>query len=795
MFKNYLKIAWRNLKTDRMFSVLNVLGLSIGLTIAILLFAFIAFELSFDQQYAKKDAIYRVLVDTKDEVFDNEVWCRAPAALAPALENDAPDVAQAARMLHHNFGKSAFVNVGNINFSESRFFWCDPELFSIFELETLAGDALTGLKQPNTVALSESTARKYFGSIEAIGKTIKVDDRYELEVTAVFKDFPSNSTLEGDLIGSFATTKFAKRPQWGNSSFETYLLLNKNASIVSAEKQLQQVLDKNVDAENQWFTFSLQPLEKIHLYSAGYAETNVTRIGDINEIRNLSILGLIILIIACVNYMNLMTARSQKRSKDVGINKTLGASVQNLIARFYAETGLITLLALVIGLIMAILLMPMFNMLTDSDIHLESLFRYEFLIGLFLFWAVTTLISGSYPAFYLASFSPKTILSQKLGKSGNGTIRKGLVVLQFASSVVLIIGVLVVYQQTQFMMDKNLGYSPENVVAIATGGIRNETNKQALLQEFSSLTTVSKVGLAQGFPGLDVSGRSLFRDENDEQGLGVQTNVSDASITEVLQLKILAGKPLPEVKQEGDTITDVVLNKKAIEYLGYSPEEAIGKRVNMMLGNSAYISGVVDDFNFESLHQPIGGYAFHNGKSEPKSYVLVRLNSAGLSTTMRELETIFQNVVPNSAFEYTFLDKKMEALYARERKAANIGLAFCLLAIFIACLGLFGLAAYTAEQRKKEIGVRKVLGASIFSITEMLSKDFLKLVLIALGIAFPIAFFIMRKWLEAFAYRIEIGWSVFLTAAMVSMAIALFTVSFQAIRAANANPIRSLRTE
>lgn len=795
MFKNYLKIAWRNLKTDRLFSVLNVLGLSIGLTIAILLFAFIAFELSFDRQYAQKDNIYRVLVNTKGDVFDNEVWCRAPAALAPALENDAPDVAQAARMLHHNFGKSAFVNIGNVNFSESRFFWCDPELFGIFGMEMLAGDAQTSLRQPNTVALSESTARKYFGSTAALGKTIKVDNRYELEVTAVFKDFPSNSTLEGDLIGSFSTTQFAKRPQWGNSSFETYLLLNGNASIASAEKQLQQVLNKNVNAEDQWFTFSLQPLEKIHLYSAGYTETNVTRIGDINEIRNLSLLGLIILVIACVNYMNLMTARSQKRSKDVGINKTLGASFQNLITRFYAETGLITFLALVIGLILAVFLMPVFNALTGSDVQLESLLRFEFAVGLFLFWAITTLISGSYPAFYLSNFSPKAILSQKLGKSGNGMIRKGLVVFQFVASVILIIGVLVVYQQIQFMMDKNLGYNPENVIAISTGGIRNETNTQALVTEFGSLTAVSNVGLAQGFPGLDVSGRSIFRDENDEQGLGVQTNVADANITEVLQLDLLAGNPLPQTKQEGDSIVDVILNKKVVEYLGYTPEEAIGKRVTMMLGNNAFIRGVVDDFNFESLHQPIGGYAFHNGRSEPKSYVLVRFSSAGLPDTLGELETIFQKVAPNSAFEYTFLDKKMEALYARERKAANIGLVFCLLAIFIACLGLFGLAAYTAEQRKKEIGVRKVLGASISGITGMLSKDFLKLVLIALGIAFPIAFFIMRKWLEAFAYRIEIGWSVFFTAAVVSLAIALCTVSFQAIKAANANPVSSLRTE
>ncbi len=795
MLKNHIKIAWRNLKTDRMFSVLNILGLSIGLTIAILLFAFINFELGFDNQYTKKDDIYRVLVNTDDDMFNSEVWATAPAALAPALKNDAPDVKYAARMLQHGFGQSAFVNVDNSNFTENRLFWCDPELFTIFGIEMVKGDAERTLQRPNTVAISESTAKKYFGDADPMGKSIKVDNRHELEVTAVFKDFPSNSTLDANLIASFNTRGFAKEPSWGNSSFETYLLLNENATMASTEKQLQQVLDKNVDKEGQWFSLSVQPLQRVHLYSANYFNSYTSRIGDIKEIRNLSFLAVLILLIACVNYMNLMTARSQKRAKDVGINKTLGASVSNLIGRFYAETGFITLIALGIGMFMAVVLMPIFNALTLSDLQLESLFSFEFIIGLLLFWALTTLVSGSYPAFYLSGFSPNTILKNKATGGGNGVVRKGLVVLQFAASVILIVGVLVVYQQIQYMQDKNLGYNPENVIAIATGGINNDANEEALLQEFKALTTVSEVGMAQGFPGLDVSGRSIFKDENDEQGLNIQTNVSDASIIDVLQLKLLAGKPLPAFKQEGDTLVEVLLNKKAIDYLGLSPDEAIGKKVNMWLGNNAYIRGVVDDFNFESLHRPIGAYAFHNSDREPKSYLLVRLSSAALSNTLGELESIFQKVIPDSAFEYSFLDKKMETLYAREQKAATIGLIFCGLAIFVACLGLFGLAAFMAEQRKKEIGVRKVLGATVLGITQMLSKDFLKLVGLALIIAFPLAYFLMQKWLEAFAYRIEIGWLVFAIAGFAALMIALFTVSFQAIKAALANPVKSLRTE
>jgi ABC-type antimicrobial peptide transport system permease subunit len=795
MFKNYFKIAWRTLRTDKMFSGLNVLGLSIGLTISILLFAFVSVERSFDTGFKNKDAIYRVLVNTQGEMFNNQIWCTAPAALAPALTNEAPDVKYATRIYHHNFGKTAFVNIDDTNFSENRFFWCDPELFTIFGIEVLKGDSKNTLVRPNTVALSESTAKKYFGDSNPIGRTIKVDNRDQLEVTAVYKDFPFNSSLDINVMGSFSTTHFAKNPQWGNSSFETYVMLGKNASVNSAELQMQQVLDKNVDKKGQWFAFSLQPLNKVHLYSGGYFNTYTSQIGDIHEIRNLSAVAILILLIACVNYMNLMTARSAKKAKDVGVNKTLGASIPNLIGRFYTETALITCIALVIGIIMAILLMPVFNSITQSELKFENLFHIEFVIGIILFWGITTLIAGSYPAFYLTRFAPTIILSQKSSGSANAFIRKSLVVLQFAASVILIVGVLVVYQQIRYMMDKNLGFNPENVVAISTGGINDQNGKESLIQEFKALTQVSAVSMAQGYPGLGVSGRSIYKDANDEEGMNIQTNVADAHITDALQLKILAGQRLPLVKQAGDSLVEVLLNKEAVDYLGYTPEQALGKKVTMSLGNNAYVVGVVENFNFESLHQPIGAYAFHNSPSEPKSFLLVRLNSQVLASTMGELEAIFKKVAPNSAFEYTFLDNTMKTLYARERKTATVGFIFCLLAIFVASLGLFGLAAFTAEQRKKEIGVRKVLGASILGIAQMLAQDFLKLVAISLIIAFPIAYYFVHRWLETFAYRIDLGWSAFAAAGFAALAVTLFTVSFQAIKAAITNPIKSLRTE
>ncbi len=795
MFKNHLKIAWRGLRTNPMFSFINIFGLSIGLAITILLLLFVTHERSYDTMHSNSDAIYRVLVHT-NESYDNEVFCTAPAALAPAIQDDLTGVT-AARMLKHGFGDTAFVKAGDDNFLEKELYWCDPELFKVFDIPFLKGDPNSAITRPNTVVLSESTAHKYFGQGDPIGKTLVIDGEQELEVTGVYQDFPGNSTLHCNAIASFSSTFAAKNPSWGNSSFETYMVVDRKASTADLEKQLQGILDKNVDKEGQWFRFSVQPLHRVHLYSADFTNSYTTRIGDISEIKNLSFLALLILLIACVNYMNLMTARSEKRAKDVGINKTLGASTRSLILRYYTETGLITFVALLMGVAMAIFAIPIFNSLTDQQLDTGLLFGPELLAGLCMFWIVTTLVAGSYPAFYLSNSSVKSALSVSQKNAGSIiNIRKGLVVLQFAASAILIVAVLVIYQQLQFIKNQKLGYDSENTVAISAMGIQRTSEKNALVQELKNLGNVTDVGMAQGFPGVTVSGRMLFKNESDENGTQIRTNRIDTEVIDLLKLKLIAGKYLPRVKQRGDTLVDVLVNKKAIAYLGYSPEEAIGKKalIGGFRGN-ATIVGVVDDFHFESLHQPIGAYAFHNARTEAKTFVLVRFKNAALPDMMKRLASSFGQVVPDSAFEYVFLDKNVEQLYAQDRKTAIVGTVFCGLAILVACMGLFGLAAFTAEQRKKEIGIRKVLGATIFGIVQMLSKDFVKLVLVALFIGFPIAFWMMNDWLKDFAFRIQIGASVFLIAGLVALFIAIITVSFQAVAAAMANPTKSLRTE
>jgi ABC-type antimicrobial peptide transport system permease subunit len=793
MFKNNIKIAWRNLKTNRLFSSINIIGLSIGLAIVMLLFLYISNESSFDSMYSKKDRIHRVLVETEGD-FGFDVWATAPPITASALREEVTNVETAARVFKHDFGGTASVRVNDKNYTENLFYWVDKEMLSMFDVELLEKNGPNPLERPNTVILSQTAAALYFKGENPMGKTIKVDNNMELEVTGIYTDFPTNSSIDAQVLASSNGYWFYDRDTWSNSSFETYALLKDNVTIDATVKQMAIMLDANVEKENQWYKFSLQPLEDIHLYSSAYGNSYVSRIGDIDDVRNLSYLAVLILLIACMNYMNLTTARSQKRSKEVGMSKTLGATSKSLVIRFYIETGLITAISIVLGFVLAVLVLPSFNAITNQSLEIDVLFQSSFLMAIIGIWLVTTVVSGLYPSLYLSRFMPKEILSPsfKQGK-GNTIVRKGLVVLQFAASAALIVGVLVIYQQTQFIQNKNLGFKPDNVVAISVKGLRGKENRNALETEFKNLADVSSVAYTQGYPGIDVSGRSLRTDVSQNQSLNIQTNVADAEVLEVLKLKLLAGTSLPKNKKETDTLVEVVLNKKAIQYLGLSPEEAIGKEVHIGVPNT--IVGVVDDFNYESLHKPIGAYAFHNNTSERKSYMLVRFKTGNLNNTMEQLKVAFTKVLPTLDFNYSFLDQHLAKLYEREKRAGQISIIFCLLAIFVAALGLFGLTAFMAEQRKKEIGIRKVLGASILSITSMLTVDFAKLVLISIGIAFPLAYILMNNWLESFAYHIDMSWWIFALSGVLAVSIAFFTVSFQAIKAAVTNPVRSLRTE
>ena len=794
MFRNFIKISWRKIKSDKTFSFINILGLSIGLTITILLFLFVMQERSFDQMYANKDRIYRVIFNTSVE-RNNEVWATVPAALKPAAANEIPEVQKSARLWDHDFGKTASIEANSQKFTEPKLYYADDEFFEIFQLDFIYGSSSKQLERPNTIVLSRSTAEKYFGKANPIGQTIRIDNKKEMEVTGVYPDFPANSSFDGNMIASFSSVGFYKEATWGNASFETYFLLNKNADVASVTKKMQQLVDTNIPKEDQWFTLRLQPLEKMHLYSSEIKSANSSKIGSIEEVQNFSLLAILILLIACINYMNLATARSQKSTKDVGINKTLGASSKVLILRFFTETGFVTLIAILLALLFTFLTIPVFESLVGTSLSINFLWSFQFVVALIGIWIVTTIIAGSFPALHLSRFSPMEVMrSGKSNESFTGILRKGLVVIQFSASVILIISAIVIYNQLEFMQNKNLGYNPENTLAISIAAVNSNTERESLINEFESLTEVSTATMAQGYPGISVSGRSLYKNMNSDESISLRTNRTQGGITDVLELKLLAGRDLPKNKDPEDSIVDVLLNKTAVDFLGMSPKEAIGKNILANLGPNAYVIGVVDDFNFSSLHAPIGAYAFNNG-FEPLRYMLVRFRSEELPATLEKFKQQFGEVAPSAAFDYMFLNKNVEQMYAKERRTAKVALVFAGLAIFVACLGLFGLAAFMAEQRTKEIGVRKVLGASVAGITRLLSKDFIKLVLIALVIAFPLAYWIAEKWLQEFAYRISISWQIFVFAGVIAIAIAFATVSFQAIKTAISNPIDSLRNE
>lgn len=800
LIRNYLKVTWRSLLKNRLFTFLNVVGLSSGLAIALLLLIYVKDEKSFDLYHTKSDRIYRVGVTA---TFDGKSmnWANSPNATGPAMKAEIPEVLEQARLLYHDYGKTAFITSDQKKFTEKKLYWSDPGLFKIFDIPFLKGDPEKALERPNTVVISASLADKYFGKEDPLGKVLKVDNKTDLEITGIYADFPGNSTLDPNLIGSFSSVGWANKSLvWSNASFETYVLLEAGASEEKVEKSMMQLLESKVEAGDRWFTIWLQPLKDIHLGSAGMTNASTTRTGDSGQVKIMGILALVVLLIASMNYMNLATARSQLRFREVGINKTIGAGGLQLAGRFYLETAVLTLLSVLVAYGLVAAGIPMLNRIAQKNLSAGTLLAPDLFISTAAITLFLVLFAGSYPAFYLSSFRAKALLHTTFRKNtGAGLFRRTLVVLQFSASLILIVSALMFYKQLEFIREKNLGYQPDQVVAITTSAAENVNQIQALMDSYRNLSSVISVCRAQTWPGNGGSGRTLrniLNDAHEQDGMMIQTNRVTNEFAEVLGLKLLAGHQIRSERIDGDTIVQVVINRTAAAYLGYTPEEAIGKKAYSLFGHDrAEIAGVVEDFHFESFHQPIGAYAFHNNDSEWRPYLLVKLNTRDLTATMGQLERAFNIHIPNSAFDYTFIDQFLNTLYASEQRTAKVVFIFASLTILIACLGLFGLAAFTAEQRIKEIGVRKVLGASVTDITALLSGDFLKLVGIAILIASPLAWYGMRLWLQDFAYRVEMGWGVFVLAAVLSLLIAFFTVSFQSVKAAVSNPVRSLRSE
>jgi putative ABC transport system permease protein len=799
MIKNYFKTAWRNIAANKLFTVLNIAGLAIGLCVSIILFAHVSNELSFDRMYKNSKNIYHVNMETTAK-YDYKKWAELPNAVGPALMLDIPQVKYATRLIKADFGAVVSLKTDDKNFVEKGLYLADSSVLSMFDMSFVEGNIQTAFNQPKSIILSQAAKARLFGNTEAFGKIIYINNRDTLHVSGVYKDLPANSTIDCDMIANIMDSWMGKNVSWSNASFETYCLLQPNANIDEVQKQATALIDKYVPKENQYYTrFLFQPLTDIHLYSTDLREGYSSRLGSISSVKALLFLSLLVLLIACINYMNLSTARSQKRAKGVGVNKVLGASIRQMLFYFYTETAVLAFIAIAVGYALAFMTIPLFKNISGIELSIPALYATPILVSLLIIWLAVTFIAGSYPAFSISHISPLTLINKSKQKNSfTNFIRKGLVVFQFASSIILIIAVIVILQQMKYIRNKDLGYNPKGIVALSIKSAQNKTQVTSAINDLKQLSNIESVSTVQSIPGDVESGRSIRKLSTDKEGLPVKTCRTDGSITQTMQLTILAGTSLPKTVADTDSTCYMLINETVAGYLGFgSPKDAVGKYVPSEFSDRSLIVGVVKNFNYKSLKDEIGGYIYYEMNDAPESIrtLLVRYNTQNLSQLMVKIQDIFKTNLPNSAFDYQFLDEHIQNLYASEQHTANTATVFSLLAVFIACLGLFGLAAFTAEQRTKEIGIRKVLGASVPVIAGLLTKDFLKLIVLSILIASPIGWWFMSHWLLGFVYRVEIAWWVFAIAGAAAILIALLTISFQAIKAATANPVKSLRTE
>jgi len=804
MFKNYLKIALRNILKYKGYSLINILGLAVGMASCILILLYVQDELSYDKYHEKADQIFRVTREwfNSDGSSSLHLGHVAPP-IAPLLKNDFPDIIHAVRL---NDNGNTLLRYQDKVVQETRFFFADPNVFEVFTLPLLKGDPKTALSDPNSVVLTPAMAKKYFGNDESFGKILNIDNQADLQVTGIMSEIPTNSHFHFDFLGSIKLLEQAYGEQefknWGSNNYATYLLFPKAYAVENFLKKIPAFIGKhhpNGEKAITQTTLHLQRLTDIHLRS--HLDSEIEPNGSILYVYIFSAIAFFLLLIACINFMNLATARSANRAKEVGLRKVVGAERWQLIKQFLGETTVLAFIALFLAIVFVEMALPKFNAFAGKELALISqsaVFLFLSLISIALFVGV---VAGSYPAFFLSHFKPVTVLKGgKLGSS-KSIFRNALVIFQFAISIILIIGMGIVHNQLEYCRTKDLGINKEHVVVLPAGqeiveryaDIRNQ-----LLQH----PNITNVGASKRVPSarlLDSSdGRMIDGEKAEPLNFRIANVRVDHNFIDTYGIKMAAGRNF-SVEFPTDSTQAFILNEAAVKKIGWpSAEAAVGKPFEY--GNrKGRIIGVVKDFNYESLHQPITPIIlFINPPSFNSVSVKIRPNRPeDISTTLAFLQQKWQEYRPQNPFSYSFVDERYEQLYQNEHRLGQIFGAFSLLAVFIACLGLFGLASYTAEQRTKEIGIRKVLGASVGHVVFLLSRDFTRLVIIATLAAWPIAYFAMNKWLQEFAYRINLNQqtATFLLAALLALAIALATISYQAIKAALNNPIKALRYE
>lgn len=817
MIRNYFKIAWRNLVKNKVFSFINILGLTVGITCCMLITLYVLHEVSYDRYHKNADNIYQ-LGTTFVQQGKELNMPNTPAPMARAMQMDFPEVVMTTRLMSLFAEDKTFMQYNGKNgesksFYETKGYFADSTFFRMFTYKFTEGNAATALNNPNSIVISEEIARKIFGNQPALNKMIHISSSsngdYDFIVTGVFRAGVRPSHIDARFFLSLRGGDMEKYlAQYGtsfavNNMFFTYLLLRPGTDVKNLVSKFPAFVDKYAGKDLKAMGFGkkqfVTALKDIHLHSG--MDNNVSPPGSITYLYILCSIAIFILLIAGINFMNLSTARSSKRSSEVGIRKVLGANKGALVRQFLGESIFMSLIAFVLAFLLMLLLLPAFSSVSGKDLFLAFPDDLPLAVAFLLLSVLTGLYAGSYPAFYLSSFRPIKVLKGKFSNSlAAVSLRKGLVIFQFVISVALIIASVVISKQMRFLRSADLGFDKERQIIIP---LRSGTAKNiysSFKNELASLTQVEHVGASFYNPGVSNPSDNLFYKEGQTMNDAKRTRMNwvDAGYLETLKMKPVAGRLFSE-EYPGDTNNRIILNECAIKEIGFgTPQNAVNKKVYFDYQGTQYafeIVGVLKDFHFEDLHLPITPYGYRLNSNNQFNYILVHAKPGDLNPLVTAMGKIWHNLNPNEPFEYSFLDDDFQKNYLAENRLASIVSYFTLIAIIICCLGLFGLATFSAEQRIKEIGVRKVLGASIASIVTLLSKDFLKLVIISIIIASPIAWYIMHKWLQNFAYRIDIEWWVFLLAGIAATAIAFFTISYQALKTANANPVKSLRTE
>ena len=788
MFKNYFKIASRNIKNYKGYSFINILGLAVGMACCMLLLLWVQDEMSFDTFNEKAENIYRVELDLPRST--GTVHTRLTSyPLGGAIQENIPEVKYAARLANI---RGLMIRCGDKTFIEDEITAADPSFLQIFTFPLISGNPKTALNQTYSILITEELANKYFGTDDPLGKIMTVNNNYDFTVTGVMKNVPENSTITFNMLVPLEFLKDLGKYYdfWRSLCCQTWVELYPNSQTAQVNKKIAELLERNSPSTTSLWVFSLMPLTDINLYGFANAFTQVS--GKIQSVYIFSGLAFLVLFIACINFMNLSTARSSKRALEVGLKKVVGARRSQIIAQFFGESVLTTLIAFVFSLILFWTILPIFNDLSAKNFTIHSILNFNFIMSFLGIALITGFLSGSYPALYLSSFLPVKVLANR-SRSGteNERFRKCLVVIQFCLSIIAIVGTMVVYQQLEYMKNKNLGYDKEQLIYLPLRGDTRHSYsvfKDQLLRDsrIIGITGARQRPTAFGskIGGVDWEGK----DPDSQVSLGY-TSV-DFDFVETMKIELKEGRAFLKSRAT-DTSNAFLVNEEVANLMGGN--SVIGKRLSA-LGIDGRIIGVMKNFHYQSVKNRIEPFILLV-RPEEVEYAIVRLRKGDLPSLLNVVKSTWLNLFPAYPFEYSFIDDDFARVFQADQRMGAILKYATIITIFIACLGLFGLAAFMAEKRTKEIGIRKTLGASVSGITVMLTKEFVKWVMMANMIALPIAYVLMNQWLQDYAYPVTMDWWIFLMATFISIVIAVLTVSYQSVRVALTNPVNSLKYE